>query len=267
MIRRHPRAERAAWALVLAGLLSVGSSVAAQTIPAPAPAESTAVVSWSLWLQSIVNLMKVIELGAFIFSAYQFWAGRRERIAADADTARRAVIDSNYQAWQVINSAQGKGGSGGRVEALGDLLRNGVSLAGINLDGAWLERAQLPHATLIRSSLRRATLTGANLAGANLEGADLRGADLIGADLSNAYLRGADLTHARLSASNLQGADLMEVIGWRDVISISHADIEGVRNPPTGFIAYALEQGAVNSQHDGELPDDEQGYSREFRAV
>lgn len=224
-------------------------------------------MNWSLWLQSIVNVLKVLELGAFVFSAYQFWAGRRERIAADVEAARRAVIDSNYQAWQVINSAQGKGGSGGRVEALGDLLRNGVSLAGINLDHAWLERVELPGATLIRSSLRQATLTGANLAGANLEGADLRDADLVGANLSNAYLRGANLTNARLSASNLQGADLMEILGWRELSSISHADVEGVRNAPTGFVGHALERGAVNLQNDGELPDDEQGFSREFRAV
>jgi hypothetical protein len=265
--RQHSRAERAAWALAFTALLSAASSLAAQAAPSALRSDPTSLVRWSLWLQSIVNLMKVIELGAFIFGAYQFWAGRRERIAADADAAHRAVIDSNYQAWQVINSAQGKGGSGGRVEALGDLLRNGVSLAGINLDQAWLERVELPSSTLIRSSLRQATLTGANLAGANLEGADLRGADLIGANLSNAYLRGANLTNARLSASNLQGADLMEIIGWREVSSISHADIEGVRNPPTGFIVYALERGAVNSQHSGGLPDDEQGYSREFRAV
>ena len=59
----------------------------------------------------------------------------------------------------------------------------------------------------------------------------------------------------------------MDVIGWREIGSISHAYIEGVRNTPTGFIALALDRGAVNAAHDGELPDDEQGFSREFRAV
>lgn len=267
MTSGRQRSEQASWALALAVFLSLTSSASAQAAVAAVPPAGAEIVSWSLWLQSVVNLMKVVELSAFTFSAYQFWAGRRERIVADTAAALRAVIDSNYQAWQVINSAQGKGGSGGRVEALGDLLRNGVSLAGINLDQAWLERVDLPNATLIRCSLRQAKLTGANLAGANLEGADLRDADLIGANLSNAYLRGANLTNARLSASTLHGADLMDVIGWRELGSISHADIEGVRNTPTGFIAHALDQGAVNVQNDGVQPGDEQGFSREFRVV
>ena len=36
-------------------------------------------MTWVQWLQNIVNLMTLVELGAFIVSAYQFWAGRRER--------------------------------------------------------------------------------------------------------------------------------------------------------------------------------------------
>src|SRR2546425_6431596 len=37
----------------------------------------------------------------------------------------------HYQAWQVVNTAQGKGGSGGRIEALQDLNRDGVHLVGL----------------------------------------------------------------------------------------------------------------------------------------
>lgn len=177
------------------------------------------------------------------------------------------MIDSNYQAWQVINSAQGKGGSGGRIEALADLLRNGVSLAGINLDDAWLEGAQLPHASLVRGSLRRANLAGANLVGANLEGADLRGADLVATNLSAAYLKGANLTDARLSAATLDGADLSDVIGWREVRSISHASIQGLRSAPAGFAVFAREQGAVDSVTEAEPPDELDSYSRAFRAI
>ena len=70
---------------------------------------------WVQWLQNVVNISKIVELGAFVFRAYQFWKNRRERNAADAIAAQRAIIDSNYQAWQVINSAQGKGGSGGQT--------------------------------------------------------------------------------------------------------------------------------------------------------
>jgi uncharacterized protein YjbI with pentapeptide repeats len=222
---------------------------------------------WSRWLQDVVNLTKLIELCTFIFGAYQFWANRRERQQADVAAELRARIDSNYQAWQVINSAQGKGGSGGRIEALADLLRNGVSLAGIKLDDAWLEGVELPNATLTKSSFQRAFLGRANLSGANLERADLSGADLVAADLRGANLKGAVLTDARLSAATLDGADLTDVVGWRDVRSISHASIEGVRSAPSGFVAFAREQGAVDSVTEAEPPDELESYSRAFRAV
>lgn len=246
--------------LSLAGtLVAQPASVSAEGAPAP--------LAWSAWLQIVVNLMKVLELGTFIFSAYQFWAGRRERIAADAAAAERAVIDSNYQAWQLINSAQGKGGSGGRVEALGDLLRNGVSLAGISLDHAWLEGVQLPRARLMRGSMREANLQGANLAGANLEGADLSDADLVGANLADAYLRGANLSGARLSAATLDGADLTAVIGWREIKSIGHASIDRIRSAPAGFAEFALERGAVTEATVNDLDDPSASFSREFRAI
>lgn len=222
---------------------------------------------WSRWLQDVVNLTKLIELCTFIFGAYQFWANRRERQQADVAAEQRARIDSNYQAWQVINSAQGKGGSGGRIEALADLLRNGVSLAGIKLDDAWLEGVALPGANLVNSSMQRAFLSRANLVGANLERADLRGADLVAADLRGANLKGAILTDARLSAATLDLADLTDVVGWRDVRSISHASIEGVRSAPAGFVVFAREQGAVDAVTAAEPPDELESYSRAFRVV
>ncbi len=257
-------------------LLVVSSSISAALETAAAQTSAAQVdvttpmptnLTWAQWLQVMVNLMKVLELGTFIFSAYQFWAGRRDRNLADVEQAERAKLDSNYQAWQVINSAQGKGGSGGRIEALADLLRNGVSLAGINLDGAWLEDVQLPKATLVNSSLRSAHLSRADLRGANLEHADLTGANLVAANLSGAYLRGAILTDARLSAATLDGADLAEVIGWREVRSISHASIQGVRRPPAGFIDFTREQGAVDDVTRAEPADEDEGFSRQFRAI
>jgi hypothetical protein len=47
-----------------------------------------------------------------------------------------------YQAWQVINTAQGKGGSGGRIEALQELNRDGVPLVGVDVSGAFLQNAR-----------------------------------------------------------------------------------------------------------------------------
>src|SRR5450432_3815772 len=49
----------------------------------------------------------------------------------------------HYQAWQVINTAQGKGGNGGRVEALEELNSDGVSLIGVDVSGAFLQDLHL----------------------------------------------------------------------------------------------------------------------------
>ncbi|MDF1504610.1 pentapeptide repeat-containing protein [Roseisolibacter sp. H3M3-2] len=224
---------------------------------------------WELsqWIGDALQLSKFAELAIIIFGAYQFYKGRKERNEADAAAAERARIDSNYQAWQVINSAQGKGGSGGRIEALGDLLRNGVSLNGIRLDDAWLEEVQLPRARMVRSSLRGTNFTRANLAGANLEGADLTDADLLAADLTGANLRGATLVGARLSASTLDGADLREVVGWQDVRSMGHASVVGVRNAPPGFLQLARGMGAVDAEMKAAAEDGTLEYSQHFRAI
>jgi uncharacterized protein YjbI with pentapeptide repeats len=248
---------------LLAGLLLASSGLLAQ-------AASTSVapsLSWSQWLQNFANLIRIGELGAIFFSAYQFWAGRRERQSADAVNAQRAVIDGNYQAWQVINSAQGKGGSGGRLEALSDLLRNKVSLAGINLDDAWLEGAQLMQANLTRGSLRRANLSDANLSGANLAGADLTGANLVGANLTGAYLKGTNLANARLSAAILDGADLDDVTGWEEITSLAHASIEGVRHAPPGLIDFARDRGAVDASSTAVHRQVQGSFSSQFRAI
>jgi hypothetical protein len=45
----------------------------------------------------------------------------------------------HYQAWQVINTAQGKGGSGGRIEALQELNADRVPLVGVDVSGAFLQ--------------------------------------------------------------------------------------------------------------------------------
>jgi len=256
------------WQLAFGGIaiglvLSLGPSVLdAQTIAPSIPG-----FGWTQWLQVTVNMMKVVEMAVFIFSGYQFWQGRRERKEADVEAAEQSRIDSIYQAWQVINSAQGKGGSGGRVEALGDLLRNGISLAGINLDGAWLEGAQLQRANLVRSSLQQTNFTHADLSGANLEGADLRNAILITANLSGVNLRGANLAGARLSAATLDRAELTELRGWKEVSSISYASIDGIRNAPAGFLDYAHENGAVDQGAPTQLESDEVSFSQHFRIV
>jgi hypothetical protein len=44
----------------------------------------------------------------------------------------------HYQAWQVINSAQGKGGSGDRIEALEELHQDGVPPVDVDVSNAFL---------------------------------------------------------------------------------------------------------------------------------
>src|SRR5215467_4955460 len=69
----------------------------------------------------------------------------------------------HYQAWQVINTAQGKGGSGGRIEALQELNADHEPLAGVDASGAFLQGIKLH---------------GANLLRADFSGCDLRMSDL-----------------------------------------------------------------------------------------
>jgi len=217
---------------------------------------------WTEWLQNAVNVIRLLEVSALAFGAYQFLANRHEARAAEADAVRRARKDSNYQAWQVINSAQGKGGSGGRVDALADLVRNDVSLAGINLDGAWLESIDLRLAAMPMASFEKTNLQGARFDGARLDGACFRGANLSAASLTNASLRGADLTGARLSAVNFAGADLFDVRGWREIANIAHANVDELRAAPRGFVEWARLNGAVDG---GAMANPEQ--SREFRIL
>lgn len=227
------------------------------------PAATAAV--WTQWLQNAVNVIRLLEVTALGFGAYQFWANRNELRAAEAEAVRRARKDTNYQAWQVINSAQGKGGSGGRVDALADLVRNDVSLAGINLDGAWLESIDLRLAQLPMASFEKTNLQGARFDGARLDGACFRGANLSAASLTNASLRGADLTGARLSAVNLAGADLFDVRGWREIATVAHANVRELRAAPRGFVEWALLNGAADGSSDGSVENPEQ--SREFRIL
>lgn len=165
----------------------------------------------------------------------------------------------HYQAWQVINSAAGKGGNGGRKDALEELNDDKVSLVAVELDRAFLQGLRLPGGDLHFASmqscdlrdcnLRRANLAGAALRGSNLRNADLRdmraaGADLSGCDLAGARLAGADLTRADLSGSDMEHAE------WNGIAAIAGSNVHGIDNPPDGFIAWAVQHGAVDAAGD-----------------
>lgn len=177
------------------------------------------------------------------------------------------VQQRHYQAWQVINTAQGKGGNGGRIDAMQELNQDGVSLVGIqasdnaflfgiHLQGAQLDRCDMDSSDLRNSVFDRATLTFCNLQSANFRGASLANADLTDADLSDSDLTGANLTHANLVRADLSRADLrnadLHAIAWRDIRSVRLANIKDVKNPPPGFIDWAIGAGAVSLASDDE---------------
>src|SRR5271169_598356 len=114
----------------------------------------------------------------------------------------------HYQAWQVINTAQGKGGSGGRIEALQELNADGVSLVGVDLSRAFLQRVDLSGANLLRADLSAADLRDCKLQSANLAYAHLNSANFRRCDLQHVSLEEADLDGADLWGSDLSGAKL-----------------------------------------------------------
>ena len=133
------------------------------------------------------------------------------------------IKQRHYQAWQVINTAQGKGGSGGRIDALQELNADKVPLVGVDVSSAFLQGLDLHGANLMRSDFSAADLRNSNFASvdftlSNLNSANLRNArldhvrfaqtDLRNSDLTGASLVGADLSGAALDDSDLSRVDL-----------------------------------------------------------
>jgi hypothetical protein len=171
------------------------------------------------------------------------------------------IKQRHYQAWQVINTAQGKGGSGGRIEALQELNEDKIQLVGVDVSSAFLQGVHLEHANLLRADLSAADLRGsdfrfadltfadlhaANLRGSNLENASFSNADLKDADLVGVNLAGATLDRVDLTATDLRSANLKNV-QWTQIRSIKTANIAGVKDAPDGFIPWALQNGAFES--------------------
>ena len=171
------------------------------------------------------------------------------------------IKQRHYQAWQVINTAQGKGGNGGRIEALQELNADRIPLVGVDVSSAFLQGIRLSHASLIRADLSAADLRGcdlrssdltyANLHFANFRGCALRSASFVHADLHDADLVGGDLSGADLTGANLDSADLrsttLQGVRWQGIQSMKGANIAGVRSAPDGFVQWALQHGAVQT--------------------
>jgi Pentapeptide repeats (8 copies) len=171
------------------------------------------------------------------------------------------IKQRHYQAWQVINTAQGKGGSGGRIEALQELNADKVPLVGVDASSAFLQGIRLEHANLLRADLSAADLRGssfrysefayAHLHDANFRESDLEHTVFSNADLANVDLVGSNLTDAKLDGADLTSADLrsanLKDIQWKQISAIKEANIAGVQNAPDGFVQWALKNGAVEA--------------------
>ena len=120
-----------------------------------------------------------------------------------------------------------------------------ADLRGGNLRAAYLERANLQRANLERANLEQANLKRANLWRTNLEGANLQSAKIQESKLMSANLQEADLRWANLNGVDIKLAELENIKNWTELKSIEGADITGIRNPPEGFVKWALENGAI----------------------
>src|SRR5208337_951372 len=132
-------------------------------------------LEWLAYALSNWTLLEVLEyLGSFsvLIAVIFYFAESGDR-----------VKQRHYQAWQVINTAQGKGGSGGRIEALQELNSDHVPLVGVDVSSAFLQSLDLSGANLMRSDfssadLRNSNFTATDLTLSNLNSANFRNAHL-----------------------------------------------------------------------------------------
>jgi pentapeptide repeat protein len=214
--------------------------------------------SWLAYLLSGWAFLEGLEyLGtlSLLIAVVSYFAESKDRIK-----------QKHYQAWQVINSAQGKGGSGERIDALEELYQDGVPLVGVDVGGAFLQGIDLHGANLLRASFRFADIpcgkfAGSLLAFADLITANLRNADLQAVDLDNAVLddadlfgadlRKTDLTGTRLAKADLRNTDLRDA-KWQGIANLKLANVFGVKNATPGSLEWAANQGAVSIESDAQ---------------
>ena len=216
--------------------------------------------AWLAYALSQWSFLEVLEyLGSFsVLIAVIFYFSE----------AGDRLKQKHYQAWQVINTAQQMGGSGGRIDALSELNADGVPLVGVDVSSAFLQGVQLPRARLLRANFTNADVRNSNLESADLSYASLNGANfrlsnlqhvsLVSADLSDgdfcgAHFGGADLSQAVLDAADLGNTDL-EAIKWKQIKSVKKTNRAGVKNAPDGFVSWALRNGAVQLESNPNCP-------------
>jgi len=219
------------------------------------------------WMLPLRSFEWIFEWAAYALSRWSFlevleYLGRLSILIGVifyfSESGNR-IKQRHYQAWQVINTAQGKGGSGGRIEALQELNADKVPLVGVDASSAFLQGIHLERASLLRADLSYADLRGsvlqsadltfadlhsANFRSSNLENVDFTDANLADSDLVGSDLAGAKFDNANLSSTDLRNTDLQGII-WQHIASVKSANIAVTRNAPDGFRDWALRKGAI----------------------
>ncbi|MBV8533739.1 MAG: pentapeptide repeat-containing protein [Verrucomicrobia bacterium] len=209
------------------------------------------------WLSgwALLEVLEYIGTLSILLAVISYFAESGDRIK-----------QKHYQAWQVINTAQGKGGNGGRIDALEELNDDRVALVGVDLSDAFLQRVKLDGADLVRSNfssadVREGSFVGARMEYANLASGNFRNGSFRNANLRNATLQDADLQGVNLSETNFQGADLSKAdlrnadlrnAKWAEIADLKLANIFGVKNAPPDFSRWAIQRGAVSIESDAE---------------
>jgi molybdenum ABC transporter molybdate-binding protein len=212
---------------------------------------------WGAFLLSRWSALEMLEYAgslSILIGVIFYFLGANDRLE-----------QKHYQAWQVINTAEGKGGSGGRIDALQELNADGVPLVGVETRDAFLQGIKLPRANLQRAvmsscDMRGAMLDGANLAAAEFVYTNFRGASVQNCDMTDSNFTDADLHDSNLSSSNfsntkldradLGNANLDNIHNWQSIQSVSQTNVAGVKNSPPGFVDWAKQHGAIEQLDD-----------------
>gem|GEM_PF-456429 len=194
-------------------------------------------------IAAVIGLAGVVFLSAAAFSG---WKPLSESVDSRLQTTLRRI---GYRAYADVTEQQVSTKLDGWTP--GDT----ILIQAADLEGVDLRYARAGAAFFGNANLRGANLDGAVLSSSNFAGSDLSNASLRGASLANIRLGGATLLGATLDSSDVRGADLqsvnligaslLDIRGWREIRSVTGANLRSVRNSPDGFLEWAFQNGAV----------------------
>jgi uncharacterized protein YjbI with pentapeptide repeats len=150
------------------------------------------------FLEVLEYLGKLTILISLILWIYPGFEQRRQAVESAKQAAADARKSRHYVAWQTINSAVGKPGNAGRVDALQDLNSDGVQLDGISLSG---------HAALAGPmDLTKASMTFADFSDGKYINVNFSLANLDFSTWSNAMCESCNFQGTSLWASKFSGS-------------------------------------------------------------